>query len=139
MEKKLIVLCSVLAMIILSVGMVSAQDLYPRVEGNDVLVPVYVIQQGGLNESAPIYAATDVNGWFVRGEAWANDTIKATTLMVKEEGGMYRARGMAGQRFHPVNLDKDGKPVWLKIEDVYSLPDSKFVDNKTKSPCFLVR
>ena len=123
--KKLFVFCSMLALVALA-GMAFAQELYPRVDGNDILIPVYAAQKGGLDLELPIYAAHDVNGWSVSG----------VSLMLRE-GEMLRARGLAGQRFHPVNLGADGKPVWLKIENVYPL-ESKFIDNSGSGPCFLV-
>ena len=110
--------------------------LFPSVEGQDVLVPDRVIKAiPGYEAGKSVYAAHDVNGWFVR-PGWSDDQKKAESEM-RQEGDMWRARGLKGQRFHPVQLDADGKPIWALLENVYPL-DSPFINNKGPGPCLQV-
>jgi len=110
---------------------------FPKADENDVLVPQRVISAiPGFDAKQPVYAACDINGWFVRGETWATENNKKGTQMI-QEGGNWRAPGLAGQRFHPVQLDKEGQPKWAKIENVYPL-NSKFIDTSGPGPCFKV-
>lgn len=113
-----------------------AADFYPRKEGNDVLVPDVLIKQiPGFDPAKPVYSAHDINGWFVRGD-WGRQHTEDSEM--KQEGGVWRAKSLAGQRFHPVQLDDEGKPIWAKIENVYPL-DSDFVDNSGPGPCLLLK
>lgn len=119
----------------------SAEELlYPRADGNDdVVVPDQLIQAiPGYDSKKPVYAATDVNGWFVRGSKFTSvKTLEAT--QIKKEGDVWRAIGMRGKRFHPVQLGSDGKPQWALIEEVYPM-ESDFVDISNKEgPCLLVK
>lgn len=141
--KKLFFLFLLILMVTIAVA---AEDvaLYPRVDGNDVLVPDRLIRAiPGFSPDKPVYAATDVNGWFVRGDEWATEDSKKDTLMQKE-GGYWRARGLKGERFHPVQLGSNGEPKWAKIEKVYPLWNKKgdtkpFIDMSEGEPCLLVK
>lgn len=114
-----------------------ACSLSPAADGYDVLVPDLLIKEiPNYDSTKPVYAATDVNGWFVRGSGWATEERKKATQMIKE-GNCWRAKGLKGQRFHPVQLNANGKPEWAKIENLYPL-DSPFVDNSGKGPCLKV-
>jgi len=142
MKKLFLVLC----LFIFTAGVCAAEEvaLYPRIDGNDVLVPDRLIKAiPGFSADKPVYAATDINGWFVRGEEWATEEAKKDTLMIKQ-GDFWRARGLKGERFHPVQLNGNGEPKWAKIEKVYPLWNSKgvtkaFIDLSEGSPCLLVK
>jgi len=122
-------------LLIISVSL--ACSLSPTVDGADVLVPDLLIKEiPGYDSTKPVYAATDINGWFVRGASWATEERKKATQMTKE-GDCWRAKGLKGIRFHPVQLDSNGKPAWAKIENLYPL-DSSFVDNSGSGPCLRV-
>jgi len=111
-----------------------ACSLSPAIDGADVLVPDLLIKEiPGYDATKPVYAATDVNGWFVRGSTWATDERKKATQMTKE-GDCWRAKGLKGIRFHPVQLNSNSKPAWARLENLYPL-DSSFIDNSSSSPC----
>ena len=127
----------------------SAEELlYPRADGNDdVVVPDQLIQAiPGYDSKKPVYAATDVNGWFVRGSKFTSAKILDATKMAREGEGtnvFWRVKGLKAlskdRRFHPVQLDESGKPKWALIEEVYPL-ESEFVDTSNKEgPCLLVK
>lgn len=115
-----------------------ACSLYPVADGYDVLVPDLLIKEIPNYDSAkPVYAATNVNGWFVRGDSWATEERKKATRMIKE-GSCWRAPGLKGERFHPVQLNENNDPEWARIENLYPL-DSSFVDTSNpKGPCLKV-
>lgn len=110
---------------------------YPVTDGNDVIVPNLLIKEiPNYDTTKPVYAATDVNGWFVR-PGWATEDRKKETQLIKEDSG-WRAKGLKGVRFHPVQLDSKGRPEWARIENLYPM-DSSFVDNSNpKGPCLKV-
>ena len=123
---------------VLYCGSASAE---PIADGNDVVIP----DQDGLIQTIPefslkkqVLSATDKNGWFVRGSKFTSvKTLEAT--QIKKEGDVWRAIGMRGKRFHPVQLGSDGKPQWALIEEVYPM-ESDFVDISNKEgPCLLVK
>lgn len=126
-----------LAIVALAIGSANAD---PRADGEDVTIP----DQDGLIQTIPdlterpVLAATDINGWFVRGSKYTSASIIEATTM-RHEGNEWRAVGMRGKRFHPVQLGPDGKPKWALIEEVYPL-ESEFVDTSNKEgPCLLVK
>lgn len=110
---------------------------YPVTDGDDVIVPDLLIKEiPSYDPKKPVFAATDVNGWFVR-PGWATEDRKKETQMVKGDTG-WRAKGLKGVRFHPVQLDAKGRPQWARIENLYPL-DSSFVDNSNPNgPCLKV-
>jgi len=113
-----------------------AGPLYPVADGYDVLVPHIVIEAiPGYDANKPVYAATDINGWFVR-SGWATNERKNQTKMTRE-GDCWRAKGMKGARFHPVQLSEIGEPSWARLENVFPL-DSPFIDNSGTGPCLKV-
>ena len=115
----------------------SACSLAPVADGFDVLAPDILIKEiPNYNPEKPVYAATDVNGWFVRGPGWATEERKKATQLIKE-GDCWRAKGLKGIRFHPVQLDDNGKPQWARIENVFPI-DSSFVDTSGDGPCLKV-
>lgn len=115
-----------------------ACSLSPTADGNDVLVPDLLIREiPNYDSTKPVYAATDINGWFVRGSGWATEARKKATQMI-QEGNCWRAKGLRGIRFHPVQLDDNKEPKWARIENLYPL-DSPFVDNTGKGPCLKVK
>lgn len=131
------------AMAVALFSLASAAELYPRLEGNDVLVPDRLIKAiPGYSAETGVYVATDLNGWFVRGSKFTSPEVLEATGMLREGGDgndvVWRAKGMKGRRFHPVQLDEAGKPKWALIEEVYPL-ESEFVDNKGSGPCLLVK
>lgn len=139
--RKMISFLAAVALALFSLA--SAADLYPMVDGNDVLVPDQLIQAiPGYSPEAVVYAATDINGWFVRGSKFNSAKVLAATTMSREgegDGAVWRAKGMKGRRFHPVQLDESGRPKWALIEEVYELA-SEFVDTSNKEgPCLLVK
>lgn len=139
MKKMISFLAAIMAVALFSLASASAADLYPRAEGNDVLVPDQLIRAiPGFDPTRPVYAATDVNGWFVRGSKFTSaKTMEATQMSLEEDG--WRAKGLKGRRFHPVQLNADGAPKWALIEEVYEL-GSEFVDTSNKEgPCLLVK
>jgi len=110
--------------------------LQPRADGNNVLVPDMLVKAiPGFDATKPVYAACDVNRWFSGGAV--TDNLKIATKMQKI-GDNWVATGLTGYRFHPVQLGKDGKPKWAKVENLYPL-NSAFVDMSTGSPCLLVK
>lgn len=129
---------SVLTVFFLSFVSISyACSLYPAVDGYDVLVPDLLIKEiPNFDPKKPVYAATDINGWFVRGAGWATEERKKATQMIKE-GDCWRGKGLKSKRFHPVQLNENGKPEWAKIENLYPLYSS-FIDNSGTGPCLKV-
>jgi len=141
--KKLVVFFSVLTLIALA-GVAFAQDnVCPRpwAENRDVIYPDCAIKAGFAHESpanGPFYIAYDDNEWFVTDAEYQ----KYKPVLVRTKDGNWKAAGMRGQRHHPVIL-KDGSPIWLKIENVYNLPNQGTVRNgidytNPDGPCFLV-
>ena len=115
-----------------------ACSISPTSDGNDVLVPDLLIKEiPNYDASMPVYAATDVNGWFSRGSGWATDERKKATQMI-QEGNCWRAKGLKGTRFHPVQLDSNGDPKWAVIENLYPL-DSEFIDNTGEGPSLKIK
>ena len=123
---------------LLFVSLSLACSLYPVADGYDVLVPDLLIKEIPNYDSAkPVYAATDVNGWFVREASWVSEERKKATQMIKE-GSCWRAPSLKGKRFHPVQLNENSKPEWAKIENLYPI-DSSFVDTSNpKGPCLKI-
>ena len=113
-----------------------AGTLYPKAVGDDAVVPNLLIKAIPSLDKSPVYAACDANGWLVNSAAVSDEIKKATQMSNNGDGWV--AFGLVGHRFHPVQLDKEGKPKWAKIESVYPL-NSKFVDTSTGSPCLLVK
>ena len=133
--KKIFTLCvAILATVCLAApAFAGGVALFPKIDGNDVLVPNRLIQKiPGFSPDKPVYAACDINHWFQQAAA------DPSVTQMRREGDWWRARGLAGQRFHPVQLDGKGKPIWAKIELVYPL-DSKFVDVSGPGPCLLLQ
>lgn len=136
--RKIIAMALAIVALVLGSATVNAVELYPSVDGKDVLVPDLLIQAiPGFDPDKSVYAATDINGWFVRGSKFTSKKVVEATQMQKE-GDVWRAKGLRGRRFHPVQLDEDGKPQWAKIEEVYPI-ESEFVDNSGTGPCLLVK
>ena len=69
---------------LLFVSLTFACSLYPVIDGYDVLVPDLLIQEiPNYDPQKPVYAATDINGWFVRGDSWATAARKKQTEMTQ--------------------------------------------------------
>ena len=100
--------------------------------------------KGGFDQQKPVYAATDLNGWLIRGKQKATVEALKLTAMVRK-GSVWKARDMAEKRFHPVQLYDPGlrdpftlhNIAWAEIEKVYDL-DDPFVDMSSGSPCLKV-
>lgn len=76
----------------------------PRREGNDVLIPLVILQTiPGFNENQPIYVATHRNKWLRSAGAQREDEIIKSSVL-KREGDEWRAVDLAGTRFHPLQL-----------------------------------
>ena len=120
--------------------------IYPVRDKKDVIVPSLLINAiPGFDHNKPVYAASNINGWLVSGKNKANtETLQLTTM--KNEGGNWKAYGMAEKRFHPAQLINPDLPnpfignniAWAKIENVYELSEP-FVDMSGSGPCLLVR
>lgn len=109
--------------------------------GGDVTVPHALVKTiPGYDPAKPVYAANDENGWFVLGPGYATDIAKKAAKMTKV-GDNWTASGVLGKRFHPVQLGFDGKPQWAKIEEVYDLKNSPYVDLSAgrDKPCLLIK
>ncbi|MFH1427343.1 MAG: hypothetical protein ABIG60_02335 [Patescibacteria group bacterium] len=112
----------------------------PYVDGDDVLVPHIVIMAipGFLqNPDQRVFAAYQLNGWYVGGIP----EIVDPGGMVRE-GAFWRAKGLKGLRFHPVQLDGSNPPKWAKLEYVYDLREGRepeFIDRTGDGPCLLVK
>lgn len=107
----------------------------------DVTVPHALIKTiPGYDHAKPVYAASDDNGWFVSGPDFATNKAKRAAEM-KKIGDKWTAPGVLGKRFHPVQLAADGKPQWAKIEEVYDLKKSPYVDLSAgeNKPCLLIK
>ena len=95
-----------------------------RVSGSDVSIASTVIGMiPDFDPNKPIYAACDNNGWFVLGKGYTSPTILSKTKLIRLKSGRYLAKGLAGKRFHPVqmsNLDNTDPNVvgWAKIENL---------------------
>ena len=127
--KKLVLSMICFAVCMCIVPMAMAGALFPKVDGDDVLVPQRVINAiPGYVYDQPVYAAHDANRW-----APSNGEDQMV-----QEGEYWRASGVAGYRFHPVQLNAEAKPVWSKIEVVYPL-EMEFVDTSGTGPCLLVK
>jgi hypothetical protein len=120
--------------------------LFPCVDGKDVLVPHLLITKiPDFDEKKPVYAAHDLNGWLVSGKGKANAEALRLTQMT-HEGNVWKARGMARERFHPAQLKNPtlnqpffgGNIGWAVIESLYKT-DDPFVDMSSGSPCLLVK
>ncbi len=131
--KRIITIVSILAVLsVFTVTSAIAGALFPRSEGNDVIVPDLVIQQiPDFDPDQPVYAACDINGWLVRDGKWASQERLDMTEMKQDSDGNWIAKGLRGAPFHPAQI-RGGEPQWAKIEDIYPL-DKEFVsyDNET--------
>lgn len=126
----------------------------PQRDGNDVLVPLIILQAiPDFDETKTVYAATSKNNWLNISNPENKSDILETSIL-KREGNVWRAIGLAGTRFHPLQLRNSNltnnkfKPSnfsWLRIEDlprVYGDTWNKFSkDFLDLHPpeCFLVR
>lgn len=127
----------------------------PQREGNDVLMPLIILQAiPGFDETKNVYVATYNNNWLnITNLEIQSDVLEASIL--KREGNVWRVMGLAGTRFHPVqlknsnlttNMFKPDNLSWLRIEDlprVYGVTWNKFstefIDPNPPGPCFLIR
>lgn len=128
----------------------STNELYPRLDGDDVLVPQFLIENIERNDNnisyvfdpkKPVYSAYDFNGWLILGKS-AKSKLKHSEIT--KEGQFWRARNLKNKRFHPVqvinttleNPYTEPNIAWAKIEHYgagySSLP---FVDISEGSPC----
>jgi len=127
----------------------------PKREGNDVLVPLIILQAiPDFNKTKTVYAATYKNNWLNISNPEAQSDFLESSIL-KREGNVWRAIGLAGTRFHPVQLKnpnlktnkfKPGNLSWLRIEDlprVYGVTwerfSREFIDSNPPGPCFLIR
>jgi len=115
--------------------------VYPTVQGNDVLIPDILIKAiPGFDPSKPVYAATDINGWLSRdgekGGKWG-DKERLEMTRINMEDGVWVAKGLKGQRFHPAQKTDKGV-AWAKIEEVYDL-NAPYVDMSKGTPCLKVK
>lgn len=110
----------------------------PEKSGADVLVPDQVVKAiPNFDSSKAVYAACDENGWFSSG-GQVSESKKAATQMTKE-GDFWRAKNLAGKRFHPVQLDGSGNPQWAQLEKVYDVNNDTWIDHSGGSPAILVK
>jgi|GEM_PF-1757928 len=99
----------------------------PTADGYDVIIPDALVQAiPGYDPSQPVYAACDLNGWFVRGNQWASEEMKERTRL-RKKNGCWVAPGVKGARFDVVQLTSNGEPIWAKIELAFPL-DNPFID-----------
>lgn len=121
--KKLVAVFAVGAFMFLSgSSMAAGADSLVQKAGSDVLVSQEIVNLiPGFDAKSPVYAASDVNGWLVRGKSFASASNLDKTAMVKE-GDYYRAKGMAGKRFHPAqvagetNFSSASNVRWAQVE-----------------------
>lgn len=120
--------------------------IYPKKDGSDVITPHLLVREiPGFDNSKPVYAACDINGWLVSGKRKANSTNLRLTTM-KREGDIWKAYGMVNKRFHPAQLIspdlenpfRSDNIAWAKIENVYTLSES-FVDMSGLGPSIIVK
>jgi len=128
----------------------SNNPIYPKLDGNDVLVPNFLIEniekhRGHVDyvydQGKAVYSAYDFNGWLVSGNS-ARNKLKYSTLT--KEGEYWRAKDLKNKRFHPVQIIDEtlqdpffeANIAWALIEN-YGGSWSKlsFVDTSEGSPC----
>jgi len=124
--------------------------IYPKLHGDDVLIPHFLIENIKRNENninyvfdpnKPVYSAYDFNGWLISGNS---ARIKLKYSIITKEGDYWRAKYMKNKRFHPVQiidttLDNpffEANIAWAKIENYGSNWNNfLFVDMSERSPC----
>jgi len=125
----------------------------PRRLGNDVLVPRIILQTiPEFDEKKTVYAATYKNNWLRRGNKYQTIAALQSTIM-KQEGEEWRAVGLAGTRFHPVQLKDTNLPekfsvkniswaIFENLKSVYANWDKfekEFIDPGPPGSCLFVR
>ena len=128
----------------------NTNQIYPKLNGNDVLVPHFLIEnikkkKNNINyvfdPSKPVYSAYDFNGWLVLGNS-ARSKLKYSAIT--KEGDYWIAKDMKNKRFHPVQiidttLDNpffEKNIAWALIENYGSgWSNLPFVDMSEGSPC----
>lgn len=138
--KKFMVMCVMCLMALVAVGSVASalEDPYLLQDGTTVAVPKSHFEVSALGTEG-IENATHDTGWQILGDKAS--TVKAQALKpYKLPNGDIAFPKMVNQRFHPVKLDKAGKPAWLKIEDLgvaMEGPDKPWwLDISGNSPCY---
>ncbi|MFH1582817.1 MAG: hypothetical protein ABIB72_00665 [Candidatus Falkowbacteria bacterium] len=126
--KKLVVLFSVLALVMVLAGSALAANKYlvATAEGQDVIVP-----QDDIN-NIPTYKDGDAVV-AVMHSLEGKDKYQE----MKRVGSNWVAYGAKGLRFHPAKI-VDGKPLWAMLEKRYDL-NKPPIDNSLGLPCFLVK
>lgn len=124
-KKVLVVLVAVGLISIFWMGVVWAQhpaDWMVKEDGKDALVHEKLVERAirPFEANIPTQGANDDNGWFCNGPGHASGALY---IMVKE-GEWYRAKGLAGEDFHPVQLPPNydytdaNKVRWARLEFV---------------------
>lgn len=129
------VMCAVFAFT--TTSMAGLEDLKPRTDGNDVIVPDMVIQAiPNYDPDKPVYAAHDINAWLTKEDI--PEQIREATEMKKRDDGSWVAEDMKGEIFHPTQV-QDGEAVPAKLEDVYmNVEEFDFIDWSGAGPSLKV-
>jgi hypothetical protein len=141
--KKIFVMCMVMALVAIGSVVSFAAEVYN--EGNDTVVSDRVIAQiPGFDPNKPVYACSNANGWCGVNPSLATSENMAASVMTREANGFYRAKGLAGDRFHPAQLKVKVADVktpqdigWAKVERIVPIRSTPWVDMSEGSPCIL--
>lgn len=129
------------------------ENLVPRRDGRDVLIPLVILQTiPHFDPNRPVYAATYANNW-LRTDGVGHEIEASESTIIKREGDEWRAIGLAGTRFHPLQLydqtlqnkfiekNKAYLPIEY-LENIYGSSWGKFKReflDQEPTLCFLVR
>ncbi len=143
--RKLVVLFAVMALV--AIGTVAfAADVYN--DKNDTMVADRIISAIPTEgTSTTVYACHNGNGWCGVNQSLATPENMAASVMTKEADGFWRAKGLAGDRFHPGRLKvasaadvKSAKDIaWAKLEKIVPISNTPWVDMSEGSPCILAK
>ena len=138
MKKSKILLSAALLVFLIVSSAYAGNCPPPKLDGNDVMVPAECVEKiPGFNPNKQVYAACDENGWFVIDSKVTDYSKERTKMQPTPDKNYYIAFGMYCERFHPIQIDYNGKPKWAKIEMCYNL-DSYFIDTSGPGPCLEV-